>query len=150
MKRCSLSICLSILLTAFPSVLCARSAIFILMERYDPNTELALEGQVLRDLTVKGASSDRPVVIPVSMKGRVIFVILGPHWFVRNMGIYLRKGELVRVVGSKVYGRDGRLYIIARELFISGGKSYRIYIFRNKRYVPFWYRTKETGYPMRR
>ncbi len=124
----------------FPSLLYARGPLSRLMNLYDPNTELILEGRALRTLHSQNLPQETPAVVPMALGRRRVLVILGPPWYVRQIGVSVKKGERIRVIGSKVYGPRGRIYIIARKLVLpQKGKSFT---FRNERCIPYW-RTRE-------
>ncbi len=74
--------------------------------------------------------------MPLALGNRTLFVILGPLWYVKELGVSVKKGEKIQVIGSKVYGPQGRIYIIARKIIIpSQDKSYT---FRDESYAPYW------------
>jgi hypothetical protein len=53
-----------------------------------------------------------------------------------QLKIKIPTGEEVRVSGSKSLGKDGRLYIVAQEIYLAGqGKTI---ILRNKAGTPLW------------
>lgn len=139
------TITLFLCLLAFPSLLHAGHPLHRLMELYDPNTELILEGKALKELKGENLVQGRPDVLPLSMGKRTLFVIMGPPWYTRKLGLSLEKGQRVRVIGSKVYGPDGRLYIIARKIVILKGGEFKTYLFRDRRYVPFWWGVGRRG-----
>ncbi|RLD97966.1 MAG: hypothetical protein DRI91_04135 [Aquificota bacterium] len=120
----------------FPSTLHARLPISRLMNLYDPNTELILEGKALKNFRSKDLKADHPAVVPMALGNRTIFVILGPPWYIRKLGISVKKGQKIQVIGSKVYGPRGRIYIIARKVIIP--KKDRSYTLRDESYIPYW------------
>ncbi len=122
----------------FPSVIQARPPLFRLMELYDPNTELILEGRSLREFNGKTLPLEKPAVLPISMSRRPLFILMGPTRYVKHLGISIRRGQRVRVIGSKVYGPDGRIYIIPRKMVIFHADKTKVYTFRDKHYVPLW------------
>lgn len=114
------------------------------MELYDPNTELILEGRVLSNTGRTPAYTNKTELLPLVIHHRLLFVITGPSWYSKRLGLYLKKGQRVRVVGSKVYGPDGRIYIIARKIMVRKKGKVKYYIFRDERYVPLWWKGKES------
>ena len=119
-----------------------------LMNLYDPNTELILEGWALRPFPLKSATIENPVVLPLSLGPRTVLVILGPYWYISRLGVSIKRGQRVRVIGSKVYGPRGRIYIIARKIFLPDRKE--VFTFRNENYIPGWIlRPKATFGPRR-
>lgn len=127
----------------FPSVLHARPPLFRLMELYDPNTELILEGRSLRQFNGETLPLEKPAILPISMRRRPLFILMGPTRYVKHLGIFIRRGQRVRVIGSKVYGPDGRIYIIPRKMVIFYADKTKVYTFRDKHYVPLWLKKKK-------
>ncbi len=120
----------------FPSILHARPPVTRLMNLYDPNTELVLEGRAMKNLDSQNLELGRPALIPLKLGHRKVLVILGPPWYVKDLGVKVRKGELIQVIGSKVYGPRGRLYIIARKIVLPERET--SFTFRDENYIPNW------------
>jgi len=90
---------------------------------YERHTARAVEG-VVEGLTL-------PESGPVSFRLRStdeVYVVLGPpSWYWRDQGIPLADGSEAGVTGSATVGRDGELYLLARELRPAGaGWAYRL------------------------
>lgn len=63
-------------------------------------------------------------------------VLTSPHWFWHKIKVNLPEGSEVIVSGSKSFGMDGKLYIVAQEIrVLSSGE---IYAFRDKNGLPLW------------
>ncbi len=73
---------------------------------YDVNTEITLEGQVVDILP------GNKLVLKVEDK--TYRLILGPRWFSKKLGLRPRPGDRLQITGSKVFGKDGRIYILGR------------------------------------
>lgn len=86
---------------------------------FDPQTVGEVQG------TVHGLY--RPGKGPVSFDLRAQFenyrVIASPPWYWDDLNLRLADGDKVSVRGSKSLGNDGRLYIIAQEIYLSSGRS---------------------------
>ena len=69
-------------------------------------------------------------------RSRLFTVITGPKWFIHQKGLLLKSGVEMQVVGSKFYGMDGRLYLVARSLkpVIAGHQV----MLRDKDCKPLW------------
>lgn len=128
----------------FPSVLHARPPLVRLMELYDPNTELILEGRSLMVFNRDTLPLKKPAVLSVSMRGRPLFILMGPTRYVKQLGISIKRGQRVRVIGSKVYGPDGNIYIIPRKMVVFHTGRTRVYTFRDKHYIPLWLKRRKT------
>ena len=101
---------------------------------YDVNTVRVVEAKVI-DFE---RPDHGPVILEIRDDRRSYRVLAGPHWFWRD-GPEWREGDPVRVKGSLVQGRDGRLYIMAAEISAPGAdgeeKAIRL---RNSRGEPLW------------
>ena len=133
-KVSPLVLALAILLSSSSSF--ARFPPTRLMNLYDPNTELVLEGKALRNFPNKTEQEENPVVLPLALGPRTVLVILGPYWYIRKLGVSFQRGERVKVIGSKAYGPQGRIYIIARKIYLT--KKEKAFTFRDENYIPGW------------
>jgi len=127
-----------LLFMLFPSVLHARPHLFRLMELYDPNTELILEGRSLMVFNKDTLPLKKPAVLSIYMRGRRLYILMGPTRYVKQLGISIKRGQRVRVIGSKVYGPDGNIYIMPRKMLVFYPRKVKIYTFRDKHYIPLW------------
>ena len=80
---------------------------------YDDNTEIAVTGIVKANSShsYKGFSN-----FFLKTKWRIFRVLTAPSWYVQNNPIDIKAGEEVEVVGSKFYGHDGSLCIMAKTI----------------------------------
>ncbi len=80
---------------------------------YDDNTEIAVTGIVKANSShlYKGFSN-----FFLKTKRRIFRVLTAPSWYVQNNPIDIEAGEEVEVVGSKFYGHDGSLCIMAKTI----------------------------------
>ncbi len=100
---------------------------------YDENTEIVING------VIKDTSAGRYgglECFTLESRSRIFTVITGPKWFVRQRGLLLKSGVEMQVVGSKFYGIDGRLYLVARSLkpLIAGHRV----MLRDNKCKPLW------------
>ncbi len=103
---------------------------------YDENTEVIVRGQISQAdaKTYKGLQS-----FLLKTRGRVFRVLTGPEWFVREVGLRLPVGLQVEVVGSKFYGHDGSLYLLARSIrYLPQGYTVQL---RDRSCNPVWSET---------
>ncbi len=100
---------------------------------YDENTEIVIRG------TIKQCAA-RPYMklqcFTLQSGSRIFRVIVAPRWFVRRIALKLNDGEHVKVVGSKFFGRDGCLCLLARSIkFLSSGRNV---VLRDRSCKPVW------------
>ena len=100
---------------------------------YDENTEIVIRG------TIKQCAA-RPYMklqcFTLQSGSRIFRVIVAPRWFVGRIALKLNDGEDVKVVGSKFFGRDGCLCLLARSIrFLSSGRNV---VLRDRSCKPVW------------
>ncbi len=100
---------------------------------YDENTEIVIKGRVA---AVNARSFSGLNCFTLEFRNRMFRVITAPPWFLRRIGFSLKPGQKIRVRGSKFFGRDGGLYILARSLQIVP-KGRKI-VFRDRDCKPIW------------
>ncbi len=100
---------------------------------YDENTEVQIRGEI-QQVEIKPCKGLKGFLL--NSNGRDYIVLTGPAWFLREIGLRLPDGEKVEVTGSKFYGHDGVLYLLARSIkFLSEG---RIVMLRDRACKPVW------------
>ncbi len=114
-------------------VLCIAGQLFAAGPGYDENTEIVVTG------IVKDTSAGRYgglECFTLESRSRIFTVITGPQWFLHQRGLLLKSGVEMQVVGSKFYGLDGNLYLVARSLkpVIAGHQV----MLRDKQCKPLW------------
>jgi hypothetical protein len=99
---------------------------------FDPNTVGAVQG--------KASHFTRPEKGPVYFQlasGRETFTVLAsPAWYWNDSQLKVNDGTEVIVRGSKSYGKDGRLYIVAEEIRLPA--SSQAVSFREPNGSPLW------------
>ena len=100
---------------------------------YDENTEIVVRG------TIKQCAA-RPYMklqcFTLQTRTRILRVIVAPRWFVRRIELKLNDGVNVEVVGSKFFGRDGCLCLLARSIrFLSSDRNV---VLRDRSCKPVW------------
>lgn len=101
-------------------------------EGYDENTEITIKGIIAE--TVKGMRG--PVVLRLSHGGRPYSVVTSPPWYLEKNNITFQEGTEIEVTGSKYFGEDGTLYVIARR--IKEVKSGKEIVLRDTLCRPMW------------
>ncbi len=100
---------------------------------YDENTEIVIKGRVV---AVNARSFSGLNCFTLEFRNRMFRVITAPPWFLRRIGFRLKPGQKLKVRGSKFFGRDGGLYILARSLqIVPNGRKI---IFRGRDCKPLW------------
>ncbi len=104
---------------------------------YDENTEVVVHGVVKhpKSFTFRGLNC-----LEIESRGRVLYIITAPQWFIDRLNLKLPKGTEIQVVGSKFYGNDGAIYIVARSLkTLPSGRSIPL---RDSKCRPVWSKEK--------
>jgi hypothetical protein len=110
----------------------AESDISDIKEGYDENTELSIRGVVIESLReMRG-----PILIRLKFREKTYVVITAPPWYLHDANVTFQENSEVEVVGSKYIGRDGNLYIVAREL--RNPLTGRVITLRDSTYRPLW------------
>ena len=114
-------------------ILCVAGNLLAAGPGYDENTEIVVTG------VVKDTSAGRYgglECFTLESRSRIFTVITGPQWFLHQRGLLLKSGVEMQVVGSKFYGLDGNLYLVARSLkpVIAGHQV----MLRDKKCKPLW------------
>lgn len=100
---------------------------------YDENTEIVATGTILK---IDGCQFRGLRCFVMQSNSKNINVITAPEWFLKRLHIKLHPGHEVRVVGSKFYGTDGGLYLVARSLkTLPNGRHIQ---FRDSKCRPVW------------
>jgi len=100
---------------------------------YDENTEIVVTGKI-RQNQVQPYMGYRCFVLQAP--GTTYTVLTAPQWFALHVGLIPQIGAEVEVVGSKFYGVDGSLCLLARSLkFLRSGQTI---VFRDKSCKPVW------------
>jgi hypothetical protein len=108
-----------------------------LVPGYDENTEVIIKGKVLEPKAFSFRGLD---CLSLESRGRTIFVITAPDWYLKRLNLTLSPGTPLQVVGSKFYGNDGAIYIMARSLkTLPSGRSIQ---FRDTKCRPVWAKEK--------
>jgi hypothetical protein len=102
-------------------------------ESYDENTELTVRGSVVE----AKRETPGPFVIKLRTKNMIYNVVTAPPWYLTREQIVLREGLELEVTGSKYIGKDGNLFLLARQITdISTGK---VIILRDTHCRPLWH-----------
>jgi len=102
-------------------------------EGYDENTEVTIKGAVTE--IIKGKRG--PVRLRMIYQGKTYYVVTAPIWYLRREGITFQQGSGLEVTGSKYFGKDGNIYVIARK--IREEKTGKEVFFRDAMCIPMWH-----------
>lgn len=101
-------------------------------EGYDENTEITVRGMVAE--VVQGMMG--PVVLKIRAGNKIYQVVTAPPWYLSREGIVFSPGSRWEVRGSKYFGKDGNLYVIARRL--KNAETGREVVLRDSHCKPMW------------
>lgn len=92
--------------------LCSVSAALEAVEGYDENTEVTVKGEVKE--VIKGMHG--PLILKVASESRAYYIVTAPAWYLKRENISFQQDSVLEVAGSKYFGKDGQIYIIARKI----------------------------------
>lgn len=102
-------------------------------EKYDENTEITVRGVIMD----AGRETRGPLILRVQHAGRTYLIVTAPPWYLMQESALYRKGMEIEARGSKYFGNDGNLYLLAKEIRdMPGGK---VTVMRDKQYRPLWH-----------
>jgi hypothetical protein len=102
-------------------------------EGYDENTEITVRGVIMD----AGRETRGPVILRVQLTGKTYHIVTAPPWYLMQESALYRKGMEIEARGSKYFGNDGNVYLLAKEIRdIQGG---RVTVMRDKQYRPLWH-----------
>ena len=102
---------------------------------YDLNTEITIEGTIVMSLEEERSG---PLAYVLESDNRTYQIITGPWWYLREITLHLIKDMKVEVTGSKLYDRQGNLYLLLYSL--KDLKNNKTYHFRDDTLEPLWKR----------
>lgn len=106
---------------------------------YDLNTVGNIKGKV-SGIVIPDSG---PVQLSLIVGKETYTVLTSPGWYWKDMDAGIREGAEVSVRGSKSMGKDGRLYIIAQEITITGSK--KTLALRNESGKALWGSSSQKG-----
>lgn len=101
-------------------------------EGYDENTEITIKGT----LTEVFQGMRGPVILKIKTDTKTYNVVTAPRWYLFKNAITFSEGSKLEITGSKYFGRDGKLYIIVRQ--IKNSDTGGVIILRDSYCRPFW------------
>jgi hypothetical protein len=106
---------------------------------YDENTEITIKGKVIKASLAPNMGLECMIVQSRSCLFRVL---IAPMWFIKQIGFNPKNGDSVEITGSKFFGDDGVISLLAR--YIKFYPKGRKYFLRDKNCRPVWH-TKGVG-----
>jgi hypothetical protein len=101
-------------------------------EGYDENTEITIKGTVTEIMhEMRG-----PVILKLKTGIKTYNVVTAPGWYLSRNAITFSIGIALEVTGSRYFGRDGNLYVIARQ--IRDTETGRVTVLRDSYCKPLW------------
>lgn len=122
-------VCLAVLLFLVPAALLAEAP-----PKYNATTEVTLEGAALYVAEYPSRASWSGVYAIMKDGGGEIEVHFAPGEFLSEKGIEIKRGDTLKVVGSRVRW-SGTEIILAREISVNGGKAVEL---RDKNGAKVW------------
>ena len=106
---------------------------------YDLNTVGDIKGKVSGIVIPESG----PVQLTLIVDKETYTVLASPGWYWKEMDADITKGMEVSIRGSKSVGKDGKLYIIAQEIRITGSK--KTLALRNESGKALWGSSSQKG-----
>jgi hypothetical protein len=129
----SFSLCKTILIAVFLlSMVSFSYAETEITEGYDENTEITIRGTVIEIMHgMRG-----PVILKLKTGIKTYNVVTAPGWYLSRNAITFSIGTALEVTGSRYFGRDGNLYVIARQ--IRDAETGSVTVLRDSYCKPLW------------
>ncbi len=102
---------------------------------YDENTEITVVGTVTNPMVV--AARALAAFTLRSSSGRNYRVYVAPRWYLEEIRLRFKRGEKVKVIGSKFFGRDGSRCLVARSI-VFPARNEQV-ILRDSALRPVWH-----------
>jgi hypothetical protein len=129
----SFSLCKTILIAVFLlSMVSFSYAETEITEGYDENTEITIRGTVIDIMHGKRG----PVILKLKTGIKTYNVVTAPGWYLSRNAITFSIGTALEVTGSRYFGRDGNLYVIARQ--IRDAETGSVTVLRDSYCKPLW------------
>jgi len=100
---------------------------------YDENTEVTVKGEVIAPLVASYMGLE---CFTIKCGSHVYRILTAPNWFLTGLKIKIKSKQHIKVVGSKFYGFDGHIYIMAK--FIRLLPQGITVVFRDQDCRPVW------------
>lgn len=128
-----LNLCKTILIAVFLlSIVSFSYAETEITEGYDENTEITIRGTVAEVMYgMRG-----PVILRLRTDNKTYSVVTAPRWYLARNAIAFNADSDLEVTGSKYFGMDGNLYIIARQ--IRDAETGKVIVLRDSYCKPLW------------
>ena len=106
---------------------------------FDPNTVGEVQGKAFNfSRQEKG-----PVRFQLISDRKTYTILTSPPWYWNEIQVKISEGTEVIVRGSKSFGKDGNLYIVAQEIRIPSSGQH--IVFRGKEGTPLWKNSEGPG-----
>ncbi len=100
---------------------------------FDQNTVVKLTGRATRVTIV---SMGAPSTLQLETAGEVLKVILGPGWYLTELGADIRDGDTLSIDGSKIKDRQGQVYLLAAR--VTNQRTHATFELRDESGRPKW------------
>ncbi|MBN1628078.1 MAG: hypothetical protein JW944_16285 [Deltaproteobacteria bacterium] len=106
---------------------------------YDLNTVGDIKGKITGIVIPESG----PVQLTLNSETETYIILASPGWYWEDMNAGIEKGTEITVRGSKSLGKNGKLYIIAQEIRMTGSK--KTLSFRSEKGNALWDSGSQTG-----
>jgi hypothetical protein len=88
-------------------------------------------------------STGAPSTLQLETTGEMLSVILGPGWYLSQVGADIRNGDILSIEGSKMKDRRGGVYLLAAR--VTNHRSNFTFELRDESGIPKWRGGKPSG-----
>jgi hypothetical protein len=107
---------------------------------FDRNAVVEMTGTVIQ---VSIVSVGGPSTLQLQTTGEILSVILGPGWYLSELGVDLRKGDFLSIDGAKMKDRRGHVYLVAAR--VVNHRTNFTFELRDANGSPKWKSGKQSG-----
>lgn len=104
--------------------------------KYPDGFDINTVGEIKGTVSAVHKPEAGPVQILLVSRYDTYVVLVSPKWYLEDIGLDIKEGTELTVKGSKSLGKDGNLYLLAKELTVM--PSNKSFVFRTERGVPMW------------
>jgi hypothetical protein len=107
---------------------------------FDMNAVIKVDGTATQVAII---SVGAPSTLQLQTTGETLSVILGPGWYLSQVGADIRNGDILSIEGSKMKDRRGHEYLLAAR--VTNHRTNTTFELRDKSGRPKWRGGKQSG-----
>jgi len=107
---------------------------------FDRNAVVKVDGTATHVTII---STFAPSTLQLETTGEILSVILGPGWYLSQVGADIRNGDILSIEGSKVKDRRGHIYLVAAR--VMNHRTNSAFDLRDESGLPRWRGGKKSG-----